>query len=532
MRAWGLACSCGGPDAVTPAADADTQSDAVLDVEGAADAAQTMDDLVEVDEIVEAPPIPQGIPCSALPEAPARGPEGEPVTDVGPCQVPAVLPDDPLVYVESAPTLRDPVNDFETAAFVSHIIDLDVEPDTGFVYVASLPGFFVFGPTEDGFRHLGAYPALSPMGATSWQQGEALYGEVVEYAHVEVLGGGIVATTARGNPPPEFMFGPDHFGIYGLFLLDVSVPTHIEPVGELLIPDLAGMVHVEPYLYTLSYMGELLVVDISDRSAPVVLSTMTGLGNPWKMAVVGDIAYVADTKLGLVVVDLGDPLAPQIVATVPTASGLQDVAHDDGVVYAAAGSAGVEIFSVADPVMPVCIASVHTGPSAVGVAADNGFLWVTNHEGVLVYDVSDPTAPVSWAVEATDGWALHVVAHGDEAYIADWEFIHRMAVSREIQAPEADLNPEALYFWDETTTRTFSIRNRGSVDLDVVGLTPSDPRVTVALSRTVIPPRRGGHGRRDLRRRRGAAGRDGLRRHHRPRRASTRGQGRPQFAPG
>ena len=42
---------------------------------------------------------------------------------------------------------------------------------------------------------------------------------------------------------------------------------------------------------------------------PQRFTSLTGLGNPWDLEVVGDYAYVADNTLGLVTLDLADPRA-------------------------------------------------------------------------------------------------------------------------------------------------------------------------------------------------------------------------------
>lgn len=405
------------------------------------------------------------------------------------CDPPDVLPADPVVALASAPTLQFPGSGKPTLPLVSHIIDVAVDRATGLAHVVSLPGFFVFGDSPEGFAHLGEYPPGAAHSAAVWAvDGVAEHGTVVEYAHVEPLGGDLVAITARGNPPPAFMFGPGHPGIHGLFVLDVSDPAKPSLVAELPLKDPAGMALAGSLLYVVTYGGKFLVVDVSDPAAPEVVSNLSGFENPWKVVVSGSLAYVADNADGVAVVDLSAPADPVLLEVVPTASGAQELALDRGHLYAAVGAPGVEVFDLADPVHPLPVGLVPTGPSAVGIDADDGLLWVVNQESLLVFDLADPAKPRPIGVQDTPGWALGVDAEGNTAHVADWEKIHVYEVDPALAAPAATLAPKGLYFYDGASEKPFSLSNRGSAPLEIAGAEAGDPRVSIAFDRLVVEP--------------------------------------------
>jgi len=128
----------------------------------------------------------------------------------------------------------------------------------------------------------------------------------------------------------------------GMGVLDRTDPSRPSMVSQSFSQGLAGMASQDDRLHVASLQGTLLTYDITDPLDPELVDEMTGLANAWAVQLVGSRAYVADNTLGLVVVDLSDPDAPLVVTSVETAGGAQDlaVAEDGSAVYVATGAAG------------------------------------------------------------------------------------------------------------------------------------------------------------------------------------------------
>lgn len=452
---------------------------------GPADTEGSADDSGPVDD--------PAAPDSTAPDSTAPDPNApKPIlTAEGACQAPVIIPDDSLVITETAHSMQFPGTTKDNFPIVSHIMGVEVDLESGLAFAVGLPGLFIFGEREDGsFWHLGEWPPGAATGATSYAVDDLpAHGDVAEYNHAQPLGQGLVAVTARGNPAPEFMFGPGHPAIEGLFVLDATEPSEPFLVSELDISDASSLAWQPPYLYVGSYLGDLWVVDLTDAGSPGIVGHLEGaLKNPWTMTIVDDLAYVADNNLGVAVLDLTVPTEPTFIGNSWTESGAQDLSVGDGYVYVAVGGAGVETFDIGDPLSPVSTGVVDTGPSATSLDVGDGILWVVNQESVTVFDLTDPAVPVQVAVQETPFWALGVAADGLGAYVADWCAVHRVAFDPGISSPEADLHPEELFFWDGAASKTFEVHNRGDGLLQILGAVPEDPRVSVMWDSLVVPP--------------------------------------------
>jgi hypothetical protein len=372
---------------------------------------------------------------------------GVPSIELGPCVAPDPLPADPVLQ---AGDLRVPAE--PGTPNIIHLLDLDVEGDR--IHAAGWGGYYAFDRT-------GGDPVL--LG----------YSQQVEELHkLLALGQDRVVTSSR------------NLGIGLLTVVDPSRPTYL---WNLDLPNASGMAAHGERLLVATHTGELHVLDWNDTEA-TILGTLSGLGNPWGVAVSGDVAYVADNSLGIAVVDVSDPTAPALLNTLETAGPTQEVVVQDNTLYAAVGSAGIEIFSLADPTSPVRLGGVDTAAAAVSVSVLGEVLWATNQEGVLAFDVSDPTAPVPLAAEPTSEWAMHVEAIDGGAMVADWAILAEFSLLEGVYSPEASLDRSTLYFLGEDTTKTLTLTNRGASTLTLSGLELDDARLSAQVVEAEIAP--------------------------------------------
>ena len=230
------------------------------------------------------------------------------------------------------------------------------------------------------------------------------------------------------------------------------------------------------------------LVTYRSGSELVEVGRLEGLGNPWTLEVVDDLAYVADNSQGLQVVDLSDPAEPSLVATVATTGGAQDIVVDGDHAYVAVGSKGVEVFSLADPTAPASVTTVTTGGPVVGVHAADGLLWATDQHRVAVYSLDDPAAPVQQGALETDEWAMHPCSVGDRAWSAEWGWFASYRLDSSTTAPDAQLSHETLTFATGDASTQLTLTNRGGADLELVGGSVSDTRFELVGDQSALAP--------------------------------------------
>jgi len=138
----------------------------------------------------------------------------------------------------------------------------------------------------------------------------------------------------------------------------------------------------------------LTVIDISDPAAPTVVGYVDTPGWAQDVAVMGQLALVADGLAGLQVIDVSDPRQPRRLGELATGGNAVAVAVADSRVLVAAQQGGLVLVDVTDPGQPRMIASVDTWRDAKGVIVDDGFVYVLEGSALSALDVSDPSAPV------------------------------------------------------------------------------------------------------------------------------------------
>ena len=191
----------------------------------------------------------------------------------------------------------------------------------------------------------------------------------------------------------------------GLTVLDISDPAAPRQVVSIPIEGgLAAVTSQGTMLYGVSggytLFGIFAVVDVSDPVNPRVLAR-ADLGYwvgenhynryGFDMAVQGDYAYVTAGYDGLLVVDISSPSAPTVVGNLVMDGGWVAVSGDHAFV---GGQYGWYVVDVADPTLPVI---VHTDGRRAGemiVIGSYLYVWAVYENSILIFDVSDPHAPV------------------------------------------------------------------------------------------------------------------------------------------
>lgn len=187
------------------------------------------------------------------------------------------------------------------------------------------------------------------------------------------------------------------------------------------------------YAYFANETSGLEVIDITTPTSPVAVGHV-GWIQPHAscVAVSGSHAYVGDSWNGVNIIDISTPTAPALVGELPIMAGdivvTGDYAYVTGTYlpypYArgaapggAAATEGLEIYDVSTPTAPVLVGSVYLGPR-MGLAISGDYALVGYEDGLEFVDVSDPAAP---SLTATVAWwggeVVSIATSGDNAYV-------------------------------------------------------------------------------------------------------------------
>lgn len=101
------------------------------------------------------------------------------------------------------------------------------------------------------------------------------------------------------------------------------------------------------YVTQIAVADELVVVDVSDSAAPVVLGSYDTPGHAWNVQVRGGThAFVSDQFSGLSIVDVSDPAAMSLIGTYDTLGQALDVVTSNDHAYIADGVNGLVILDI------------------------------------------------------------------------------------------------------------------------------------------------------------------------------------------
>lgn len=179
-------------------------------------------------------------------------------------------------------------------------------------------------------------------------------------------------------------------------------------LGSLQIPGYANNVDVNGnFAYVAAGVNGLVIVGVSNPSAPEIVGTLDTPGNANDVRVVGNLAYVADGPAGLQIIDVTDPTAPRLRGSLHTSGEANDVIISGTLAFVAGGPSGLQIINVSDPAAPTLVRTVATPGTARGVdvSASGSIVVVVEDDqpGLQVIDVADPAnASIVGAVSLVD----------------------------------------------------------------------------------------------------------------------------------
>ncbi len=250
---------------------------------------------------------------------------------------------------------------------------------------------------------------------------------------------------------PDHLYLADHYGgIKGLDISDPANPvldTTISVPGINLDVETSGSV-----AFLTGYFGFLRAIDLSDPASPQDLTPWDNFQYGYKIAIVGDYAYVS--AFLLYIYDISDPSNVQLVSSYSPPSSTRFVSTDGDYLYVATTDSGTVILDISDPVNPSRISTIHTGAAPMSIYVDGDRAYVTDINNALtILDVSNPSSPVTLGTLSIPGYPYDVIASGDLAIVS---IGNDGILSIDVSDPA---NPTILDSLDTSTARGLALKD-------------------------------------------------------------------------
>ena len=230
-------------------------------------------------------------------------------------------------------------------------------------------------------------------------------------------------------------------GISGLWILDVTDPTHPQPISNEFFPSgytvdvqitdsLAFVLNWEEYPWYHDGRG-LWILDISDIQNPQVISHYTGITRyspdvqQNRMVKDGDLIYLTQARTGsndstFEIIDVSDPVNPTNLSVYRSSIVPSGIAFADSVAFISTQDDGIKIIDCTDPVDPTEISSLFSYGVAVSILGSH--LFVARGDSFFIVDVSSPVSPsVIGAMPFPFGWLsayAYLLPIGNDVYWA------------------------------------------------------------------------------------------------------------------
>ncbi len=172
-----------------------------------------------------------------------------------------------------------------------------------------------------------------------------------------------------------------------------SIDTNGESIYVTAIGDTAFVLDTADY-----NPGGVVIIDITDPTNPVKLSSFYDGGVPHKIEVIGDYAFVADGSDGLEVLEISDLENPIKVDSYSVSYSASDFEIIDDILYLAAWSNGLVMLNISNPANIEYLGSYLPGSlNCIHVSIESDLMCATNHfndyTSILLYDLSNPITP-------------------------------------------------------------------------------------------------------------------------------------------
>jgi hypothetical protein len=170
-----------------------------------------------------------------------------------------------------------------------------------------------------------------------------------------------------------------------------------------------------------AFVNGLGIIDVSDSTNPVLVSSLYFPSRGEGIFVQGDLAYLADGYWGLQIIDVSDPLHPISRGHYDTPGYSWDVFVKDNYAYLADDWHGVFIVDVSDPDHPEPVWNYDTRDYPRDIFVQGNYAYVADsYGGLFIIDASNPTSPDTLGRYSDSSFAAGLFVKDTLAYIANW----------------------------------------------------------------------------------------------------------------
>jgi hypothetical protein len=171
--------------------------------------------------------------------------------------------------------------------------------------------------------------------------------------------------------------------------------------------------------------GGLVIIDVSDPTNPVELSSLYDGGNAMELAIKDNLVFISDGTDGLETINISDLENPAEIYQYPVSTFSSDIDIVGDLLFAANWEMGFEIFNISNSLSPVKITQYNEyALNCIQFDIQDDIACITDHRndytGIRLLNISNPYLPElldSYTPTNVDFWDPKI--HGNNIYVGN-----------------------------------------------------------------------------------------------------------------
>jgi hypothetical protein len=208
----------------------------------------------------------------------------------------------------------------------------------------------------------------------------------------------------------------------GIMIFDVVDSSNPELAGFGETPSRVwGIAVNDQYAYVGTQHSGLRIFDIATPVTPTEAGYFETYANVVDIAISANTAYLTHSGDGWSIIDITAPISPTEITHLDTPSRAYGVSVDNNTAYITAGNQGFYIVDVSNPISSTIIGSYTPAWANFysKVEINEGIVYIADSNGLVILDISDPSAPSEVGFYAAPGQVSNIDIEMPFAYIAD-----------------------------------------------------------------------------------------------------------------
>ena len=213
---------------------------------------------------------------------------------------------------------------------------------------------------------------------------------------------------------------------YEISIVDIADPENPRFVGQ--YADSTGLGYwcvYSNYIFAVSYHDDLIILDISDASSPLLVTSFGLRRSSFGIFVRDDIAYVTG-YYGMDIIDVSDPANPVSIAFYESPFGRSNIMISGDYAYVTVWMGGLHIIDISNPTDPIPVGTFPTEGRLYNIFVHDDFAFLDLARRFLILDISDKSIPILLRTYDIEG---PMYLHDNRIYIRYYHILTLLDVS-------------------------------------------------------------------------------------------------------